>query len=109
MLWRMAIRDGAAGADARVSDTSVARPASPFEPAPRQPLLQQAVPVSRQLRHYRSKAPRDVVAGVTIAALAVPAAMAYAELAGVSAIHGLYALLVPAVAMRRSSPRRSRC
>ena len=40
----------------------------------------------------------DVVAGVTVAALAVPAAMAYAEVAGVSPVNGLYALLLPAVA-----------
>src|SRR3954469_23943884 len=71
---------------------------SPFEPAPHRPFLQRVVPVSRQLRRYNEKAPRDVVAGITVAALALPAAMAYAELAGISAIHGLYALLVPVVA-----------
>jgi MFS superfamily sulfate permease-like transporter len=38
---------------------------------------------------------RDAVAGVTVAALAIPAAMAYAELAGLSPVAGLYALLLP--------------
>jgi sulfate permease, SulP family len=38
------------------------------------------------------------VAGVTVAALALPAAMAYAEVAGLSPVHGLYALLLPTVA-----------
>jgi high affinity sulfate transporter 1 len=71
---------------------------SPFEPAPRQPFLQRTLPVSRQLRRYSDKAPRDLIAGLTVAALALPAAMAYAELAGISAIHGLYALLLPVVA-----------
>ena len=41
---------------------------------------------------------RDALAAVTVAALAIPAAMAYAELAGLPAVAGLYALLLPAVA-----------
>ena len=39
----------------------------------------------------------DVVAGVTVAAYAVPQVMAYAELAGLPAVVGLYAILVPLV------------
>ena len=35
---------------------------------------------------------------MTVAALALPSAMAYAELAGLSPVSGLYALLLPAVA-----------
>jgi MFS superfamily sulfate permease-like transporter len=38
------------------------------------------------------------VAGVTVAALAVPSAMAYAEVARLSPVNGLYALLLPTVA-----------
>ena len=41
---------------------------------------------------------RDLVAGLTVAALALPSAMAYAELAGLSPVNGLYALLLPTVA-----------
>lgn len=39
----------------------------------------------------------DVVAGITVAAYAVPQVMAYAELAGLPAVVGLYAILVPLV------------
>jgi high affinity sulfate transporter 1 len=41
---------------------------------------------------------RDLVAGVTVAALALPASLAYAEIAGLSPVIGLYALLLPALA-----------
>jgi high affinity sulfate transporter 1 len=72
---------------------------SPFQPARRRSLLQRTIPVSGQLRRYRAgTARRDLLAGVTVAALAVPAAMAYAELAGLSPVNGLYALLLPTVA-----------
>lgn len=63
------------------------------------PALERALPVSRELRRYRPHtALRDLVAALTVAALAIPSAMAYAELAGLNAIVGLYALLLPAVA-----------
>jgi sulfate permease, SulP family len=72
--------------------------ASPFQPKPEAPLLQRAVPVSEELPAYRGRyARRDVLAGVTVSALALPSAMAYAELAGLSPVNGLYALLLPAV------------
>jgi SulP family sulfate permease len=57
------------------------------------------VPVSRELPGYRAgKARRDLVAGLTVAALALPSGMAYAEVAGLSPVHGLYALLLPTIA-----------
>ena len=72
---------------------------APFQAAKPEPLLNRAIPVSAELPRYRApSARRDVVAGVTVAALAVPAAMAYAEVAGVSPVNGLYALLLPTVA-----------
>ena len=40
----------------------------------------------------------DVVAGITVAALAIPAGMAYASTAGLSPVDGLYALLLPVIA-----------
>jgi SulP family sulfate permease len=50
------------------------------------------------LRGYQRRWLRgDVVAGVTVAAYAVPQVMAYAELAGLPAVVGLYAILVPLV------------
>jgi high affinity sulfate transporter 1 len=61
--------------------------------------LHRALPVAAELPTYRGNAARrDVVAGVTVAALAIPAAMAYAEVAGVAPINGLYALLLPPIA-----------
>ena len=72
---------------------------SPFGRPPRQPLLARTFPVSQQLPGYQKHKLRpDVVAGITVAALSIPAAMAYASLAGVSPVAGLYALLLPAVA-----------
>jgi high affinity sulfate transporter 1 len=72
---------------------------SPFQAKRKAPLLERAVPVSQAISAYSGDyARRDVLAGVTVAALALPSAMAYAELAGLSPVNGLYALLLPAVA-----------
>ena len=52
-----------------------------------------------ELPKYRApSARRDVLAGMTVAALAIPSAMAYGEVAGLSPVNGLYAVLVPMVA-----------
>src|SRR6476659_7802526 len=73
--------------------------ASPFRPPPRRPLIQRLVPAAEHVQGYRGRTlGRDALAGVTVAALALPAAMAYAELAGVPPVVGLYTLLLPAVA-----------
>lgn len=72
---------------------------SPFRGAGAEPLLQRAVPLTRDLPAYRGSTARsDLVAGLTVAALALPSAMAYAQLAGLPAVVGLYALLLPTVA-----------
>ena len=71
----------------------------PFRGAPEESLLARTIPIAGDLRGYRARsARRDLVAGVTVAALAVPSAMAYAELAGLSPVNGLYALLLPTIA-----------
>jgi high affinity sulfate transporter 1 len=49
---------------------------------------------------------RDIVAGVVLAALLVPQGMAYAELAGVPPVTGLYATLVPLVVYFMLGPSR---
>jgi high affinity sulfate transporter 1 len=55
--------------------------------------------VTGELRGYGAgKAKGDLIAGLTVAALAIPSAMAYAELAGLTPVAGLYALLLPTVA-----------
>lgn len=70
----------------------------PFRPAHRETLLARTIPVSGELPHYRfPRASRDLIAGVTVAALALPSAMAYGELAGLSPVNGLYCLLAPMV------------
>ena len=73
--------------------------ANPFRAARKEPLLQRIFPVVGDLRGYGAhKARGDLIAALTVAALAVPSAMAYAELAGLSPVAGLYALLLPTVA-----------
>ena len=58
-----------------------------------------AVPLVGAVAGYRREsARRDLLAGATVAALAIPSAMAYAELSGVSPVNGLYALLLPVAA-----------
>jgi sulfate permease, SulP family len=84
------------------SDSASARAAygdqPTFKAARDEPLLTRAIPVSAELTRYRlPSARRDAVAGLTVAALAIPSGMAYAEVAGVSPVNGLYALLLPAV------------
>jgi SulP family sulfate permease len=63
-------------------------------PAPRRtwPVLQGVVPVRW------SWVPADLLAGVTLAALAVPQAMGYAKIAGMPVVAGLYTLLLPMAA-----------
>jgi SulP family sulfate permease len=70
-----------------------------FQQPARRPLLQRLLPVTENLPRYRGGTlRRDLLAGVTVAALALPASLAYAEIAGLSPVIGLYALLLPAVA-----------
>jgi len=73
--------------------------ATPFRRPDKRPWLHRIVPVAEHLPGYRGGTfGRDALAGITVAALAVPAAMAYGELAGLSPVIGLYTLLLPAVA-----------
>ena len=73
--------------------------ASPFRPEARRPLLQRLVPLLEHVPNYGGGTlRRDLLAGVTVAALAIPSSLAYAEIAGLSPVIGLYALLLPAVA-----------
>ncbi len=49
------------------------------------------LPILAWLRSYpRASLPRDVVAGLVLSALLVPQGMAYAELAGLPPVTGLY-------------------
>jgi len=74
---------------------------SPFGRPPRQPILARTFPVSQQVDsvdYAKRKLRPDLVAGITVAAISIPAGMAYASLAGMSPVAGLYALLLPAIA-----------
>ena len=79
-----------------------------FASASRPPMTTRYVPFARSMSGYSGARLRtDVVAGVTVAALALPSSMAYAEIAGVPVSAGLYALLLPvlAYALLGSAPR----
>src|SRR4030095_4550619 len=56
--------------------------------------------------YHRSWLPRDVVAGIVLTALLVPAGMGYAEASGRAAVYGLYATFVPLVVSALVGPSR---
>ena len=59
------------------------------------------------LRHYRREwLLRDVVAGLVLTAVLVPAGMGYAEASGLPAITGLYATIIPLIAYAVFGPSR---
>ncbi len=65
----------------------------------RDALIGRFAPGLRQLLNYRREWLRiDLVAGVSVAAVAVPTAIAYAQLIGFEPIVGLYAAILPLVA-----------
>ena len=70
-----------------------------FASSTKPPLTRRFVPfVGSMSRYRRSDVRVDALAGLTVAALALPSAMAYAELAGLPVTAGLYALLLPVLA-----------
>src|SRR5215813_4589329 len=63
------------------------------------PWIDRAAPgLSHLLRYRRDWLRADVVAGVSVAAVAVPTAIAYAQLVGFEPVVGLYAAILPLVA-----------
>src|SRR5215470_16971550 len=65
----------------------------------RNALIGRIAPGLRQLLDYRREWLRaDVVAGLSVAAVAVPTAIAYAQLVGFEPVVGLYAAILPLVA-----------
>ena len=65
--------------------------AVPSSPAAKKsfPLFQGLLPIDKQ------KIPIDLIAGVTLAALAIPEVMGYTSIAGMPVITGLYTILLP--------------
>jgi len=69
--------------------------------------LSRFVPGLRALTTYRREwLPRDLIAGVVLATLLVPQGMAYAELAGLPAINGLYTSILCLLAYAVFGPSR---
>ena len=69
---------------------------SPFASSTKPPWTRRYIPLVDSLKGYSPGRLRvDATAGLTVAALALPAGMAYAELAGLPVTAGLYALLLP--------------
>ena len=68
---------------------SVATPPQPKKPFP---VFQGLLPIDT------SKIPIDMIAGVTLAALAIPEVMGYTSIAGMPVVTGLYTILLPMLA-----------
>lgn len=60
-------------------------------------LLRRIFPFLNWFPLNRQNLKSDLVAGITVSLLAIPQSLAYAQLAGVPAYHGLYAALIPTV------------
>ncbi|MFN2190575.1 MAG: SulP family inorganic anion transporter [Candidatus Promineifilaceae bacterium] len=52
-------------------------------------ILQGVLPIDRE------KVPLDIIAGITLAALAIPEVMGYTQIAGMPVVTGLYTILIP--------------
>jgi SulP family sulfate permease len=61
-------------------------------PPPAWPVLQGMLPIER------SRVPAEMLAGLTLAALGIPAVLGYAKIAGMPLVTGLYTMLVPMAA-----------
>ena len=69
--------------------------------------LRRWLPGLTMLNHYsRSQFSQDLVAGLVLTSLLAPVGMGYAEAAGLSAIYGLYATIVPLLAYALFGPSR---
>jgi high affinity sulfate transporter 1 len=80
---------------------------NPFARAERPSGLSRWVPALSAARSYdRSWFARDIVAGLVLTAVLVPVGMGYAEAAGLPAVNGLYATIVPLIAYAILGPSR---
>jgi SulP family sulfate permease len=82
------------------------RPGAPATSAPLERPRNTAQRFGRTVRDLRRTAPRDVLAGTTVAVVLIPQALAYTAVAGMPPISGLYAAALPplAAAFIASSP-----
>lgn len=69
--------------------------------------LRRWIPILATLRTYkRAWLAKDIVAGIVLTTILVPVGMGYAEAAGLPAIYGLYATIVPLIAYAIFGPSR---
>lgn len=82
-------------------------PPSPFTPPGNSSTLDRWVPACALLRNYSPAwLANDLFAGLVLTAMLVPAGMAYAQAAGLPAICGLYATIVPLLVYAVFGPSR---
>src|SRR5215471_1858500 len=67
-------------------------PTEPRRAAPALPILRGVLPLDR------SRLGRDVIAGITLAALGIPEVMGYTKISGTPVVTGLYTMLLPVIA-----------
>ena len=80
---------------------------NPFARVARPRGLGRWIPAFAALKTYqRAWIPKDLVAGLVLTAILVPVGMGYAEAAGLPAIYGLYATIVPLIAYAIFGPSR---
>src|SRR5512136_1034933 len=80
---------------------------NPFAREARPRGLRRWIPSLVMLRTYkRAWLAKDIVAGLVLTAILVPVGMGYAEAAGLPAIYGLYATIVPLLAYAVFGPSR---
>jgi MFS superfamily sulfate permease-like transporter len=86
--------------------TTVQRRVTPAGGAPGADRLKWLPGLRTLLGYEAGWLPRDLVAGLVLTALLVPAGMGYAEASGLPPIHGLYATIVPLIAYALFGPSR---
>ncbi|MFN8643696.1 MAG: SulP family inorganic anion transporter [Candidatus Binatia bacterium] len=74
------------------SDPIATPPAHPPRPTSGPPLFRSLLPITAH------RAARDVLAGLSLAAMNIPQALGYTKIAGMPVITGLYTLLLPVIA-----------
>jgi sulfate permease, SulP family len=77
------------------------------EDPPAEKRVRRLLPIARQLAGYRfAWLPADILAGLSVAAVALPVAIAYPAIAGLPPQAGLYAAILPSVAYALFGPSR---
>jgi len=90
-----------------MAQKTVGRPPDPPGRPSRKSLVYRLFPIAEQLAAYRSEwLPADILAGLSVAAVALPTAIAYPAIAGLPPQAGLYAAILPSVGYALFGPSR---